>query len=360
MPSQITNYKCPNCAAPIHFDADTQNLKCDNCGSTFSIAQIEEEYKDDNAIAVEASQNYVPSDTLQFSEDEKNHLRAYSCPSCGAELIYEETTVASSCPYCNNTTIVPAQLEGALKPDYIIPFKLKKEEAIKKLSNFYRGKPFLPSAFTQNNHIEEIKGIYVPFWLYDGDAKADIAYMATKSHSHMEGDYQVTKTDYYQVNRAGTITFEMVPADAASKMDDALMDSLEPYDYHEMVPFEISYLPGYLADKYDVNVIDNEDRVEIRMLNSAEDAMDETVHGYDSLTKEHNHIDIIPDKVHYAFLPIWYLTTKWTDEYYIFAMNGQTGKFIGDLPVDMGKFWLTFLAITVVGIALLYLLFFMI
>ena len=138
------------------------------------------------------------------------------------------------------------------------------------------------------------------------------------------------------------------------------MDSLEPYDYHEMVPFEISYLPGYLADKYDVNVIDNEDRVEIRMLNSAEDAIDATVRGYDSLTKEHNDIDIIPDKVHYAFLPIWYLTTKWKDEYYIFAMNGQTGKFIGDLPVDMGKFWLTFLAITVVGIGLLYLLFFMI
>ena len=147
MPSQITNYKCPNCRAPIHFDADTQNLKCDNCGSTFSIAQIEEEYKDDNAIAVEASLNYKPSDTLQFSEDEKSHLRAYNCPSCGAELIHEETTIASSCPYCNNTAIVPAQVEGALKPDYIIPFKLKKEDAIKKLSNFYKGKPFLPSAF---------------------------------------------------------------------------------------------------------------------------------------------------------------------------------------------------------------------
>ena len=162
MPSQITNYKCPNCRAPIHFDADTQNLKCDNCGSTFPVAEIEEKYAEANAIAVEASENYEPSDTLQFSEDEKLHLRAYSCPSCGAQLIYEETTVASSCPYCNNTAIVPAQIEGALKPDFIVPFKLKKEEAIKKLAAYYRGKPFLPTAFTKNNHIEEIKGVYVP------------------------------------------------------------------------------------------------------------------------------------------------------------------------------------------------------
>lgn len=354
MPSQITNYKCPNCSAPIHFDADTQNLKCDNCGSTFPVAQIEELYAEANAVSVAASENYEPSDTLQFSEDEKQHLRAYNCPSCGAQLIYEETTAASSCPYCNNTAIVPSQLEGALKPDFIIPFKLKKDEAIKKLGNYYKGKPFLPSAFTKNNHIEEIKGIYVPFWLYDGDAKADISYMATKSHIYMAGDYQVTKTDYYQVNRAGNVEFELVPADASSKMDDALMDSLEPYDYSEMVPFEISYLPGYLADKYDVSVVDNADRAEVRMRNSAQNEIDKSVIGYDSAVKEHNHIDIVPDKVHYAFLPIWYLTTKWRDKYYIFAMNGQTGKFIGDLPVDMKKFWLTFIVITAIGIAILY------
>ena len=357
MPSQITNYKCPNCRAPIHFDADTQNLKCDNCGSTFPVAEIEEKYAEANAIAVEASENYEPSDTLQFSEDEKLHLRAYSCPSCGAQLIYEETTVASSCPYCNNTAIVPAQIEGALKPDFIVPFKLKKEEAVKKLAAYYKGKPFLPTAFTKNNHIEEIKGVYVPFWLYDGEADADISYMATRSHSHMEGDYQVTKTDYFQVNRAGSVAFEMVPADASSKMDDALMDSLEPYDYSEMVPFEISYLPGYLADKYDVSVVDNQNRVEVRMRNSAKNEIDLSVGNYDSLTTERSHIDIIPDRVHYAFLPIWYLTTKWKDKYFVFAMNGQTGKFIGDLPVDMGKFWMTFIGITIVGIAILYLLF---
>ncbi len=357
MPSQVTNYKCPHCGAPIHFDADTQKLKCDNCGSSFSVAEIEDLYAEANAEAVIASEDYSPSDTLQFTDEEKLHLRAYSCPSCSAQLIYEETTVASACPYCNNTTIVPSQLEGALKPDYIIPFKLKKDEAIKKLSNYYRGKPFLPSAFTHNNHIEEIKGIYVPFWLYDGDARADISYLATKSHSHISGDYQVTKTDYYEVLRGGNVTFEMVPADASSKMDDALMDSIEPYDYKDMVPFEISYLPGYLADKYDVSVVENKDRVETRMRNSAIAAIDNTVNGYDSYSKEKTRLDIIPDRVHYAFLPIWYLTTKWNDEYYVFAMNGQTGKFIGDLPVDYKKFWLTLISMALIGIAILWLVF---
>lgn len=354
MPDQVTNYKCPSCGGPLHFDPDTQKVKCDNCGSTFSVAQIEEEYADENAQAIAASENYEPDETLQWSEDEAKQLRAYSCPSCGAQLIMDLNTAATSCPYCTNPTIVPSQLEGALRPDYIIPFKLKKDEAIKKLQSYYGGKPFLPSAFTRGNHIEEIKGIYVPFWLYDGEADIDVTYDATQSHIRHEGKATVTKTDHYLIQRSGSVTFEMVPADASSKMDDPLMDSLEPFDYQELVSFELSYLPGYLADKYDISVEDNTARAETRMKRSALDAVRRTVVGYDSVVEQRTKLDIIPDRVHYAFLPIWYLTTKWNNETYVFAMNGQTGKFIGDLPVDMKKFWITLILISVIGIAILW------
>ena len=354
MPEQVTNYKCPSCGAPLHFDSDIQKIKCDNCGSTFSVAEIEEEYADKNAQAVEASKDYQVDETLQWSPEEASKLRAYNCPSCGAKLIMDETTASTSCPYCLNPTIVPSQLEGALKPDFIIPFKLKKDEAVKQLSEYYSGKPFLPSPFTKNNHIDEIKGIYVPFWLYDGEADIDATYNAENSRVYTTGDDTITETDHYNVHRAGRVTFKKVPADASGKMDDALMDSLEPFDYDELVPFEIGYLAGYLADKYDVAYEEDSARAETRMERSALDAVRDTVDGYGSVIETSSQVDIIPDRVHYAFLPIWYLTTKWNNESYVFAMNGQTGKFIGDLPVDMKKFWFTLILISVVGIAILW------
>ena len=356
----ITNFQCPNCNGPLAFDTASQKLKCDNCGRTFEPAYIEEYYDKQLAISVEkGSQEYKADETLQWSEEDAKHLRAYNCPSCGAQLIADETTAATSCPYCGNPSIVPAQFSGALKPDYIIPFKLNKDEAIKKLSDFYRGKPLLPRAFKERNHIEEIKGVYVPFWLYDSQADADISYRATRSFSHREGDYVVTTVDYYSILRQGSIEFIHVPADGSSKMRDDFMDAIEPFNYDEMIPFEMGYMPGYLADRYDVSAQQDTNRVNVLMRNTTAHKIRSTVFGYDTVMTRRQTINIHEKNVHYAFLPVWMLTTKWQNKSYTFAMNGQTGKMIGDdLPVDQLKTILLFLAITVIGAALLLILLF--
>lgn len=350
MPAQITNYQCPACGGPLHFDSETQKLKCDYCGSVFTPAEITEYYQDKNDIA-EAEGAETKEDTaevLQWSEEERKHLRAYSCPSCGAQLICDENTAATSCPYCGNPTVVPAQFSGALRPDYVIPFKLNKNQAIEKLSSYYGGKPLLPSAFSKDNHIQEIKGVYVPFWLYDGEADVDLTFHGTRVHTHTRGDDIITVTEHYRIEREGTVQFNKVPADASSKMPDDLMDSIEPYDYNEMVPFEMSYLPGYLADKYDISSEQNENRVDTRMKNTAISEISKSVVGYGSVMPEHQQVHIIPEHVHYAFLPVWMLSTQWNGQNYIFAMNGQTGKMVGDLPVDNKKFILYFIAIAAV------------
>jgi len=349
MADQITNYQCPACGGPLHFDSETQKLKCDYCGSTFTVAEITEQYQDKIDIAAEQpTLNEEAAEVLQWTEEEKKHLRAYSCPSCGAQLICDEHTAATSCPYCGNPTVVPAQFSGALKPDYVIPFKLNKQQAVERLSSYYKGKPLLPSAFSNNNHIQEIKGVYVPFWLYDGEADARLTFHGTRIHTQTRGDDIITITEHYQLVRNGTVEFNKVPADASSKMPDELMDAIEPFNYNEMVPFNISYLPGYLADKYDVSSEEDAKRVDVRMKNTAIQKISQTVSGYSSVTPEQQHVHILPEKVHYAFLPVWMLSTRWNGNNYLFAMNGQTGKFVGDLPVDNKKFALYFILMTAV------------
>ena len=384
MPTQVTNYQCPACTGPLHYSAKSGKLACDYCGSSFDVAEIEALYarKEAEAAAAkqaadakaeaaqaakaEAAEAAAASggwDTSDLSRDwgaEADGLRVYSCPSCGAELICDQSTAATACPYCGNPAIVPGQFSGALRPDYILPFRLSKDDAVQALRAHYKGKPFLPRSFTSANHIEQIQGVYVPFWLFDGGAEGAASYRASNTNVFETGDYEITETRHYHVVRAGSLAFEKIPVDASSKMPDDHMDSIEPFDYAQLRPFSTAYLPGYLADKYDVTIDDSRDRADTRCRETLAQALRDTVTGYGTCIPEHEDISLHRGKVHYALLPVWMLSTKWNGESFLFAMNGQTGKLVGDLPTDRGRYWGTFGAIAgVVTVALTVILQFM-
>ncbi|MBP8752038.1 MAG: hypothetical protein KBH16_02510 [Oscillospiraceae bacterium] len=369
MPTQVTNYQCPACTGPLHYSAKSGKLACDYCGSSFDVAEIEALYarKEAEAAAAkqaadakaeaaqaakaEAAEAAAASggwDTSDLSRDwgaEADGLRVYSCPSCGAELICDQSTAATACPYCGNPAIVPGQFSGALRPDYILPFRLSKDDAVQALRAHYKGKPFLPRSFTSANHIEQIQGVYVPFWLFDGGAEGAASYRASNTNVYETGDYEITETRHYHVVRAGSLAFEKIPVDASSKMPDDHMDSIEPFDYAQLRPFSTAYLPGYLADKYDVTIDDSRDRADTRCRETLAQALRDTVTGYGACVTEREDIALRRGKVHYALLPVWMLSTKWRGQDFLFAMNGQTGKLVGDLPTDRGRFWGMFAAI---------------
>ena len=363
MPAQVTNYQCPSCTGPLHFSGSSGKLECEYCGTAFDVAEIEALYADNETKAAEAQQAAEKKaaeaerpgeesdwDLSGLSDDwgaDADGMRAYSCPSCGAELICDASTAATSCPYCGNPSVVPGQFSGTLRPDFVIPFKLNKKEAIAALKQHYNKKPFLPKSFSRENHLQEIRGIYVPFWLFDGEAEGDAQYAATRSRTYRSGDQEITETEHYQVYRAGSVTFEKVPVDASSKMPDDHMDSIEPFDYGEIKPFSTAYLPGYLADRYDVTVEQSRERADQRCVSTLTSALRSTVQGYDSCVPTGGSTTLRRGKVHYALLPVWILNTKWDGKEFLFAMNGQTGKLVGDLPMSWGKFWATFAAIAV-------------
>ena len=178
MANEVTNYQCPSCTGPLHFGSESGVLECDYCGSRFSVEDIDRMYAEKNADAQAASEEREAKQTVheaawdmesageQWGEDEDS-LNVYNCPSCGAELVCDKTTAATSCPYCGNPSIIPGKLSGDKKPELIIPFQVDKKAAIAALKQHYRNKPLLPKAFKAENHIQEIKGVYVPFWLFD-------------------------------------------------------------------------------------------------------------------------------------------------------------------------------------------------
>ena len=196
--------------------------------------------------------------------------------------------------------------------------------------------PDEPVVFRSQNHIDEIKGVYVPFWLFDSDADAQLRFTATRTRCWSDSKYDYIETNYYSVRRDGTLGFDAVPVDGSSKIEDDLMESIEPFAMQDAIPFQTAYLAGYVADKYDVNAEDSIERANKRIRRSTEETFQQTVTGYDSVKVENSSIQLHGGKAKYALFPVWLLSTSWRGENYLFAMNGQSGKFVGDLPVDKG------------------------
>lgn len=336
--ADVLEYKCPCCGGGIAFDSSVQKMKCPYCDTEFeleSLKEFEEEYMEADCDPQWDAQNV--EQTAQELDDEDGSLVSYTCESCGAEIVADQNMAASSCPFCGNPVIIPKKLSGMLRPDLVIPFQLDAKEAKARLRSHLKGKILLPPLFRSENRLQEIRGLYVPFWLYDGDVQAEIRCRATRVRCWNSGDYSYTETRYYLVSRGGKIGFERVPADASKKMDDALMQSIEPFDYSAAVDFQTAYLSGYLADKYDMSSADCAPYANERMRQSTVKSFMSTISGYATCLPEHTDIRLEQGRITYALLPVWILSTKYRGKFYTFAMNGQTGKFVGNLPVDKGR-----------------------
>ena len=346
----------------MEFNPALQKLQCPFCESVFTMEEVQMLDETANApeeVPEQGAEEMELSGT-SFGADETAGMKVYGCNMCGAEIVVDATTAATKCPYCDNVVVMKGQFTGGLRPDLVIPFKFSKQQAVERFKQHINSQKYVPKVFSANDHPEEIQGVYVPFWLFDADAEADITYNAQRIRSWSDRNYHYTETEYYRVRRAGTLRMERVPVDGSQKMPDELMESIEPFDAKEAVPFTTGYLAGYLANRYDVDHTQCKDRALDRMRTSAESAFRNTVKGYTGVSTVASHVTWAKAKVSYALYPVWMLSTQWNGKVYQFAMNGQTGKFVGDLPLDNKafnsariKYGLVFAAVIFVAMTLL-------
>ena len=333
MEQHVQEFKCPGCGAMLEFDATTQNLKCPYCDTEIALAMVQmTENETEEGL-------WEPMSAGEWKEGETENMRVYACRSCGGEIIADKSMGATNCPYCGNQVVVKEQFEGDLRPDFIIPFKHDRNAAKEAYRKHLQGKQFLPPFFKSNAHIDELKGIYVPFWLYDADVEMDASYTGEMIRTYREGEYDCREIKSYRMDRKGVITFTHVPVDGSSKINDVLMESIEPYDESGLVEFKPAYLAGYLADRYDVPQEKCIERAQERMQRSCEYSFRSTCNDFSSVNVDRSDMTVLSSKYWYALYPVWLLNTTWNGQKYTFAMNGQTGQMIGDLPADSGAYW---------------------
>ena len=325
-------YKCPNCACPMNYDGASGKMVCPACDSQFDPEAVQAMYVPQEESRIDFE---TPDET--YAASEVAQMQAYQCKNCGASLVTDETTTATACPYCGSLTILPDRIEGGIRPEMVVPFVVTKEEAQKKFEDYFKGKKLLPNIFKGSNQIAEMRKLYVPYWLFDCEAKGNAVYNAEKHHVDRDDEWEIETIEYYIVRRAGTMSFANIPVDGSVKLDNKITESIEPYDLTKAVPFQPAVLAGAMADHADVDAAECEGRAIEHVENSITGALRNTVTGYTSVKERSKNITATGGKVTPVLLPVWLITTVKDGKTYTFAINGQTGELTCDVPTDKGK-----------------------
>lgn len=337
--SNIKEYKCKECGGNVVFSSDTQSLKCTFCGKEYDANEFNEQ---NNGLT------QLETNNKQTNEVDEN-LRSYICQSCGGEIVVDETLGATKCPFCGNNVVINETFNHVFRPDLVIPFKISKEQVSDIFKQSLKGKFLLPKMFKEMNYIEEVKGVYVPFWIYDAKSATEYDATGVRLRHYSTSNYNVTERHYYNIQRKCVLDFDNVPVDGSKTIDNTMMESLEPFDIKDAVPYEPHYLSGYYANKYDETKEDCKQRAEERMKNSSKEIVRKSANNYNELQNEHFYITFSKEKIEYVLYPVYLITSSYNNETYLFAVNGQTGKFVGNLPIDKGKNLLLTIGVFVVS-----------
>lgn len=329
--------KCPNCGGGLVFNPDTQKYKCEYCMSDFGLEELEEKEPPAPAAAPEKAAR----------EREEGDMVGYTCPSCGAEIVTDATTAASFCYYCHNPVVMEGRLEGSYHPDYVIPFAIDREKAKEIFSQWIRRKRFVPGAFYSNKQIESMTGVYFPYWLYSCRVDGRLDAEGTKLRIWESGNLRYTEHKTYHISRGGRMEVQHVSRNALKKANGKLADGVLPFQPEGLKPFQIGYLTGFMAEKRDLEQEALAAALEAEVKNFAESSLKNSAGGYTSLKVRQQSADLKNVTWHYSLFPVWTMTYRGPRDgkIYYFALNGQTGKICGELPVDSGKLAVFFLLV---------------
>lgn len=327
-------YKCPNCDGGLIFDPDSQKFKCEYCLSQYTEEELE--------LAAEAG-----SDGARPEEAASGSLKGcvvYSCPSCGAEVVTDETTAATFCYYCHNPVVLSGRLEGGFEPDYVIPFEYDREKAVEALKEWIRKKKYVPKSFFSDEQLDKMSGIYFPYWFYSCSVDGEMVADATTIRMWTSGDIRYTETKKYSVERSGLMEVKNMTRNALHKANKELVDGVLPFQMEGIREFHMGYLSGFQAEKRDLEKEKFEAEVKQEVREFAVEKLKASVPGYDTISVKKHSENVSGDQWKYGLMPVWVMTyiDKQKDKVYYFALNGQTGKICGELPVDMGRLCILF------------------
>lgn len=307
-------YRCKKCNAAVVYSAEEKKLCCEYCGAQFLVSEYEAEEPTDGT-----EKNSTTSESTA-EEERYMQMNVCRCTACGSELFVNSAEISTYCAYCGQPTVIMDRVEMYQEPDCIIPFSVTQQEAERIIRDKFRAGYFVPEEI-KNFKTEKIRGIYVPFLLYDMNYTdmQDFRYTVSSGKS---------STTYYAFEKGGC-QFRRFPIDASKQLDDDSSQRLEPYDFKKMVRFDASYLSGFYADKRNDGNKKTLVRERAKELFDAEMLRKLDIKGAECIC---SYPEIKFTKCTYVLLPVWFLSFQSEGASHTIMVNGQTAKMVGAVP----------------------------
>ncbi|WP_395520698.1 TFIIB-type zinc ribbon-containing protein [Enterococcus faecium] len=386
----VLTHKCPNCGGPLTFDPKDQKFHCEYCLNIYTeeeVSQYEQKQKEARMAGEENKEEPSPTEDFTFtaqeqltdmSEAERKAfdeaggfsdtadeaagntvaMDLFLCPNCGAEIVTDATTAATYCYYCHNPVVLSGRLSGEFLPNKVLPFTVEKEEAINRFLAWTKKKWFVPKAFFNKDQIDKLTGVYFPYWTTDAEVDGTMQANGTVIRIWRIGDIEYTETKQFAVSRAGKLSFKELVKNALSKnTQQKMVEGVQPFPLDKAIDFKSQYLAGFQAEKRDIEYEAIKSQIQSELKDYSEKLLKDTANGYTTLTGVRTSASITNEVNNYVLLPVWLVTYRSNDsskKVYYYAMNGQTGKVSGVLPISQKKLGLTALGIFV-GLAILFL-----
>ncbi len=354
MSNSIVSTKCPGCGGGLKFKPGV-GFKCEYCLSVYTQEQLDELNKD--AIGEQAEDTSAQTQPEAAVQGEKGEAVVYTCPSCGAQVMTDATTAATSCHYCHNPVVMSGKLSGDKKPDTVIPFVLTKEQAAEQFRKHCEGRFFLPKDFYSEKQIENLYGVYYPYWIVDSQVDGTYTALGEVEKITRSGDDRHVETTVYDIERSGSLTLNDMTEAALRSEEAEILDYILPYELAKEKDFSMSYLLGFRAEMKNVEKRQLEADMDRTKKELSRQLLRSGLSQYSSVVNENVRIKTLSEKWRYALLPVWVVTYKYGEKIFMYGINGQTGKAFGELPVDKKKLTLTSVLSGIAAAALMLLLF---
>ena len=346
---------CPSCGSQLRYSAKDQKIICQHCG-------YQEDYDHSNDQVVEQSlakaaaelQNYIP---------ERAGKRVFDCSNCGAHFMVESDRVNVNCGFCGSKKVNTEAVEHRyIKPVGLIPFYVSREEAEKLFVEWIGKGFFAPSNLKRLASLENLHGIYIPFWTYDAETSSSWRGEAGFYYYERETVYRNGKQETVQVrktrweHRTGHLDhfFDDVLVVASGRLGQKEVNKVMPYILNEIVNYDPRLMVGWETEIYGLEVDQG--------YNKAETTMDSRIRQMCSAQlggDTQRSLRISTEKFNQTFkhivLPIWICTYEYNSKIYRFFINGQTGKVDGKKPVSWVKIVLVVLLVAIIVATIVFL-----
>jgi len=319
------NIKCESCGANVIFNPDQGLLECEHCGSVKQLTSENKQMKR-NAIVQRYHETYEIVPTVTDSQ-------TYLCSSCGATVSFEENETKRRCPSCGDVTLKLNQ-KLIYIPDGIIPFTVSRDHAISIFQKWISTRKFAPNDLKTMAKLGKISGLYIPAWNFN--FKLSMQYSADVTKTESMGERFFTRRFY--VDDITEKTYSNVLLSANKRIEDTVVDGLEPYDITKIRPYSNEYVYGFSSLDTDENIHEKiqevirekEKNVESKIRKNLKDK-------YETIERLDTHSEVKNKTISYTFIPVWANHYTYNGKKYHCYINGQTGKTTGKSPKSFWK-----------------------